>query len=277
MSQSREVSPIDAFAKGLSLESKKFESLLPEHIPLKKFMRTAVSAAQNNPQILNCDRQSVYAAVQKAAQDGLILDGREAAITIFGKQATYMPMTNGILKTLRNSGQLSTISAETVHENDHFKYNPAVDEVPDHSPDWFGDRGKIIGVYAVAKLKDGGRVVEIMNLEQINKVRNVSRSANRGPWVDWFDEMARKTVLRRIAKRLPSSADMDQMFDHDNENFNLNREAETRPEPAQPVNTAGTKTRAESVLEGELADEPTTAHYTEAPEPAPYPTEEDVI
>ncbi len=226
---------VKSFSQELALHQKSFSSVLPSHIEPKKFMRTVVGAVQNNPDILKCDRNSIFTACQKAAQDGLLLDGREAALAKFKTKingqyvqaAQYMPMVAGLLKKLRNSGQLLTITAQAVHANDAFKYNPAVDEVPNHNPDWFGERGKFIGVYAVAKLKGGGTVVELMNMEQINKVKSASKSSGTGPWSGWFEEMAKKSVLRRIAKYLPSSADIDQIMDHDNETYTVSDDTET--------------------------------------------------
>lgn len=265
----KQLSSIDAFTKDLAVHRTAFKSVLPAHIPPEKFMRTVVGAVQNNPGILECSKATIMASCQKAAQDGLVLDGREAALVPFGKTAQYMPMVNGVLKKLRNSGMLSTITAQTVHENDSFKYNPAMDDIPNHNPDWFGDRGQMIGVYAVARMKDGGVVVEIMNMDQLNKVRSVSRGSNKGPWKDWPEEMAKKSVLRRIAKMLPSSADIDQMFDHDNDNFDLNQPQE----PQEPVPTEQPKaqTKAAQVVVGE-EDQPVDAEFEEVPE-----SEEDPV
>lgn len=266
------------FTKDLAHHERQFSSVLPSHIPAKKFMRTVVGAVQNNPRILDGDRQSLYAACQKAAQDGLIIDGREAALVTFKSQVQYMPMVAGILKKLRNSGQLSTITAQTVHANDAFKYNPAMDDVPNHTPDWFGDRGKMIGVYAVAKMKDGGIVVEVMNMEQINKVKSVSRSSGKGPWSEWPEEMAKKSVLRRIAKYLPSSADIDLMFEHDNENFDLNQE----PEPEKPAGQvkANEAIKAamqdEDIVDAELVEDNNPVDNTMQDDPPPY-TDGDII
>jgi recombination protein RecT len=261
------LTPVKQFSEDVKLCRPSFKKVLPEHITLDKFERTVIGAIQNNPDILQCNRATIFAACQKAAQDGLILDGREAALVQFKGTCQYMPMVGGILKKLRNSGEISTIKAETVHEKDTFSYNPAMEDVPNHKPDWFGDRGPMIGVYAVAKMKDGGTVVEIMNQEQIGKVRNVSRSGSdekgnpKGIWKQWPEEMARKSVLRRIAKYLPSSADKDQqasvdrMFEHDNENYDLNQD-ETTPETPPKKN----KTRASEIIEAEVID------ITEVPE-----------
>tara|TARA_R110000851_G_scaffold100026_3_gene215444 strand:+ start:2624 stop:3436 length:813 start_codon:yes stop_codon:yes gene_type:complete len=226
---------LKAFGQELATQKKALQSVLPAHIKPEKFMRTVMGAVQNNPAILSADRQSVFNACQKAAQDGLVIDGREAALVCFGKQAQYMPMVAGVLKKLRNSGELSTIIAQPVYSDDPFAYNPAVDTVPDHKPDWFGERGEFIGVYAVAKLKDGGTVVEIMSMKQIKKVKAVSRGGDRGPWKDWFEEMAIKSVIRRISKMLPSSADIDQMWSSDNENYDLNE-----PDSSAPTGPAST-------------------------------------
>jgi len=237
---------LEVFQKEVALHEKQFTSMLPQHIPPKRFMRTVVSAAQANPDILSANRQSVLLACQKAAQDGLIVDNREAALVLFGKTAAYMPMVYGILKKLRNSGQLASITAQTVHKNDAFKYNPAMDDVPNHSPEWFGERGEFIGVYAVAKLSNGEHVVEIMNKEQVEKVRKVSRSGDKGGkpagiWAQWYEEMAKKTVIRRIAKMLPSTSDIDQMFSHDNETFDLDGSEITDVTPQGDGNSGSAK------------------------------------
>jgi recombination protein RecT len=103
------------------------------------------------------------------------------------------------------------MSAQVVYENDHFVVSYGFDEDVTHNPPPLDkERGKPIGAYATAVLKDGSRLLEVMSLEEINKVRNVSRSKDRGPWVDWWSEMARKTVMRRLSKRLPMSTDLEE-------------------------------------------------------------------
>lgn len=186
-----------------------FRFALPAHIPSAKFVRTAQTAIQLNPTILDCDRRSIYASCMKAAQDGLVLDGREAALVKFKDQCQYMPMVAGILKKARNSGEISTISAHVVYEQDHFTYVLGDDERIEHKPHLGGNRGKPILVYSIAKLRDGGIMREIMTVEDVNKIRAMSRSGQNGPWASWWEEMAKKTVIRRLSKRLPSSSDRE--------------------------------------------------------------------
>jgi recombination protein RecT len=202
-----------------------FKAALPAHIPVERFVRTTLTAVQTNPDLMNADRRTLFAAATRAAQMGLLPDGREGAIVTFGGKCQFMPMLGGVLKLVRNSGELASIDAQIVYKADKFTYRPGIDLVPAHEPDWFGDRGDIVGVYAVAKMKDGAAYVEILSKKQVEQVRNVSRSKSSGPWVTWWDEMARKTAIRRLAKRLPLSTDLDGALAEDDEMF-------MPPEPA---------------------------------------------
>jgi recombination protein RecT len=238
--------PIAAFRQAIDKMGDQFKAALPAHITVDRFKRTLMTAVQMNPKLLDADRRTLFSAAMRAAQMGLLPDGREGAITYFwskaagANQCQFMPMFAGVLKLIRNSGELATIDAQLVHERDKFTYHPGIDTVPVHEPDWFGERGEAIGVYAVAKMKDGSAYVEIMNKKQIGQVRSVSRSKDSGPWVDWWEEMWRKSVIRRLAKRLPLSTDLDGVLHEDDELFAPEATAaapETpapAPAPAQP-------------------------------------------
>jgi recombination protein RecT len=215
------LTPMAQMRSTLTNMGAEFKAALPAQIPVDRFIRTTITAVQMQPQLLECDRRSLLGACMKAAQDGLLPDGREAALVIFrskdGPLAQYMPMVGGILKKIRNSGELASISAHVVYSNDQFDYDLGDDEKINHKPFLGADRGQPIAAYAIAKTKDGAIYREVMSVAEINKVRQASRAKDAGPWVQWWDEMARKTVIRRIAKRLPSSADLDQTLELDNE------------------------------------------------------------
>lgn len=213
------------FRSTLAKMEPEFRSALPTQIPSERFVRTVMTAIQMQPELLSADRRTLLACCMKAAQDGLLLDGREAAAVIFrgreGPKVQYMPMFGGILKKIRNSGELASISAHVVHEKDEFVYELGDEERIVHRPFMNGDRGRYIAVYAIAKTKDNAIYREVMSVDDVEKVRSVSKAKDSGPWVQWWGEMAKKTVIRRIAKRLPSSADVDQMFMHDNDNYDF--------------------------------------------------------
>jgi recombination protein RecT len=200
-----------------------FQMVLPPHVSPDKFMRITMTALQQNPSLLDGDRRSLFSAAMKCAQDGLLPDGREAAFVAYGKQIQYMPMAAGVLKKVRNSGELLSLSTNVVKKQDVFRY--WIDDAGEHithEPNVLAeDRGDTIAAYAIAKTKDGGVYTEVMSRGQIEQVRNVSRAKDSGPWKGWYDEMARKTVLRRLAKRLPMSTDLVQTLDHDNEHYEM--------------------------------------------------------
>lgn len=205
---------------------KQFALALPEHVSPERFVRVVITALRTSPQLMKADRESVLSAAMKCAQDGLLPDGREAALVVYGGKAAYLPMIAGVLTKVRRSGELLTIAAHVVYEKDAFTYVLGDDERIEHQPFLEGTRGKAVAAYAVAKTKDGGIYREVMSLEEIERVRAVSKAKNDGPWVAWWGEMARKTVLRRLAKRLPMSTDLQQVFQRDDDHYDLNRAAE---------------------------------------------------
>jgi len=68
--------------------------------------------------------------------------------------------------------------------------------------------GRVTHVYAVARLKDGGIQREVMTTAEVEKIRKKSRAGQSGPWKEHWDEMAKKTVIRRLVKLLPISVDL---------------------------------------------------------------------
>ncbi|CAB4165022.1 RecT Recombinational DNA repair protein (RecE pathway) [uncultured Caudovirales phage] len=219
------ITPIDSFRQTLARMQGEFSAALPPQIPADRFIRTVMTAVQMNPKYLNADRRSLLGSCMKAAQDGLLLDGREAALVPFGDALQYMPMIGGILKKIRNSGELSTISANVVYQRDSFEYELGDEERIVHKPYLGEDRGKPVAVYAIAKTKDSAIYREVMSVSEVEKVRRASRAANGPAWTQWWDEMARKTAIKRLAKRLPSSADLDQVIASDNEAVGLATDA----------------------------------------------------
>lgn len=243
-----------------------FALALPEHVSPERFVRVVITAVRSNPDLMKADRESVLSAAMKCAQDGLLPDGREAALVVYGNKASYLPMIAGVLTKVRRSGELLTIAAHVVYEHDAFTYVLGDDEKIEHQPLLDGPRGKPIAVYAVAKTKDGGVYREVMSIEEVTQVRNVSRAKNNGPWVQWWGEMARKTVLRRLAKRLPMSTDLQQVFSRDDDHYDLRQAAGAAKlrrlhadfdEPAQPAEQEAIDGEFEAVTdEAEAGDFP---------------------
>lgn len=185
------------------------QKLLPPTVSVDRFTRTTMVAIQNNPGVLDADRQSLYNAISRAAQDGLLPDGREAALIVhnvktsggYAKMVRYGQMVEGVIKQLGKAGIMAY--ASSVYEADEIEiWGDENGQYVKHRPKVFGNRGEMIGVYATAKVGDR-TFVEAMNIDEIERVRSASRSGENGPWKQWYDRMAQKSVLHRLKKRLP--------------------------------------------------------------------------
>ena len=212
-----------------------FKAALPAHIPPERFQRVAMTAVQRNPQLLNADRKSLIQACMMAAQDGLVPDNREAVLVTFGKTVQYMPMVFGIRKKVYQSGEITSLVARIAYENDEFDVFYGDDERIEHKPNLFS-RGNMIAAYAVAIYRDGSKAREVMTIDDIEQIRSISKNPNSGPWKDWYEEMAKKTVIRRLSKSLPLSAELDDFMRRDDGFYDLER---NRPQvetvrPARP-------------------------------------------
>lgn len=237
---------------------------LPSHIKPEKFQRVVMTVVQQTPDLLGADRQSLLASCMKCAADGLVPDGRDAALVIFNtknkgggweKRVQYMPMLAGLLKRARNSGEIAGIVVNVVHRNDHFVQTPDNFDRPiQHQPPKLGEpRGEPIGAYALVKLRDGTIMHEVMDRDEIERVRAVSRAKDSGPWVQWWDQMARKTVFRRLSKYLPMDAETEDMIRRDEEAEH--REPQTLEGAAEPVASALPSSKLDA-LEGEIVTDP---------------------
>ena len=181
---------------------------LPGDVPPERFVRATVTALLANPEIANADRGSLFTALLKSAQDGLLPDGREAALVTFNNkkkgivEAQYLPMIGGYRKIAGEQGW--TIRTQVVYANDEFTVEMGMEPNIVHRPVSPGvERGPAIAAYAVGAHGDGRREVEVMTAVDIAKIKATSRAAAFGPWKDWEDRMWEKTVGRRLFKKLP--------------------------------------------------------------------------
>jgi len=213
-----ELAPIDVVKNQLAQNSKAIQSILPPHIDLAKFQRITFTAIQKTPALLG--KNKLLDAVLDCAKDGLIPDGREAALVPFGNEVAYMPMVAGILKKIRQSGELKSLSAQVVHANAVFDYWLDEEGVHfKHKPTLSGDPGEITGVYAVAVTKDDGSYFEFLNMEEVKQIKGISKSSTI--WNKWPGEMMKKTAIRRLAKRLPMSTDIESTITQDDKFYSF--------------------------------------------------------
>jgi recombination protein RecT len=212
------------------LEQKKGElsKMLPKTLSIERLLKVATIAATTTPALLKCDIPSLVAAIGQCAQLGLEPN------TVLG-HAYLVPFNTkrkdaggnerwvnsvqviigykGLIELARRSGQIVSIAAHEVCQNDKFELAYGLDEKLNHMPN-MGERGPVIGFYAVAKLKDGGYSFEFMSTHQVLQIRENSQGFQQAkkwnkegahPWTVHFVEMGRKTAIRRLAKYLPLS------------------------------------------------------------------------
>lgn len=189
------------------------QAALPSVMTPERFTRITLSALSANSKLKECSPQSFLGAMMTAAQLGLEPN------TPLG-QAYLIPFRNhnqlecqfqlgykGLIDLAYRSGEVSIIQAHSVHENDEFTYELGLDPKLKHVPAKT-NRGKPIAYYAMFKTKDGGYGFQVMSIDEINEhARKFSKSFGNGPWQTNFDEMAKKTVLKKVLKYAPLKSD----------------------------------------------------------------------
>ena len=217
--------------------------ILPETIRPELFQQVVSTAMRTTYQIDQADLNSVFNSFEQCAKDGLLPDGKEAAIVVYGgkngKKAQYLPMVDGVIKRARMSGELLSIGAKCVYQADSF--SSYTDETGDHfkhEPNFRGDRGELDFVYAFAVLKNGQTIFEAMTLAEVEQVKAASKAAQYGnsPWQNWYDRMALKSVLHRIARRLPNASEMMSLLETEDMDFSatVNRTEKQEKPKADP-------------------------------------------
>lgn len=214
-------------------QQQEFINALPAHIPVERFMRVVITAVADEPKLLQAKRSTLFAAAMKAAQDGLLPDGREGAIVPYWDNknrvqlAQWIPMIAGIRKKVRNSGEIATWDVHAVFANDEFQYELGDEPRIKHVPK-LGERGKIIAVYSIATLKTGEKTRDVMSKEDVDKIAAKSKAKN-GPWSDpvFYPEMAKKTVAKRHSKVLPMSTDLDDLMRRDDDLYDMKAASDT--------------------------------------------------
>ena len=227
----------------INARSDEIAKVMPQGVTVSSFTRVLANAVLKDPNIERLDPRLVFLEVSKAAQDGLMLDGREAALLAFGGKVTYIPMILGIKKRALQSGLIKSLFSNVVYEKEveegRFKYLPVSDNPIHHEPLLSGDLGNIVAAYSIAILKDGTPSVELMRKQEIDDIRKRGRSRG-GPWETDFIEMAKKTVVRRHSKSLPLGDSFRDVFERVDSLYDLNKptvnvmDRLTSPEPEIP-------------------------------------------
>ena len=174
----------------------------------KRLIRGAITAMQKDTKIGECTQPSIFTSLLTCAQLGLSLDGREAHLVPFfsdGKMhCQLIPDYKGLVRLVLQSGNVSHVHADVVCEADEFDYDRG--RVLKHRINLREPRGDVYAVYAFASFTGGGEKAEVMSREDVERIRARSKGKDGLPWRNDWNEMAKKTVFKRLSKWLPLSA-----------------------------------------------------------------------
>jgi recombination protein RecT len=179
---------------------------LPKHCTPERFMRVLFTSMQKTPKLMQCSQESLFAAFIACSQYGIEPDGRRAHLIPYGSQCQLIIDYKGLVELIMRSGLVSYIHADVVCENDEFVEN--MGKIESHKIDRKKERGKVYAAYAIAQLKDGPVKAEVMSFDEIESIRKRSKYGDSGPWQTDWNEMAKKTVFRRLSKWLPLSPEI---------------------------------------------------------------------
>lgn len=193
---------------------------LPSHLKSNpdRLRSIALTECRKTPKLRECDPISFLGAIIQAAQLGLepgplghywLVPKRVAG----NWEVVGMIGYRGMIDLARRSGQIESITAEVVRAGDEFSYELGLTPSLHHIP--YDDDGDLTHVYAVARLKGGGAQFAVMSRKAVDRVKGGAVAGQSGPWLSHFEEMARKTVIRRLFKLLPISIELARAIDID--------------------------------------------------------------
>ena len=199
---------------------------LPKHLDAERMMRVLRTEINKNPDLNKCTPISIISAFMQSSQLGLEPGSAlgQAYLIPYKDKCQFIIGYRGMIDLARRSGQLISISAHAVYENDLFEFEFGLNENLRHIPTR-GERGRFICAYAYAKLsntfenssgKDSYQF-DVMFKNEIDDIRKQSPSSSKSysPWQTHYEEMAKKTVIRRLFKYLPISIETQQAVNID--------------------------------------------------------------
>lgn len=254
MSESKAVSVQHKTKALLEDRRDEFAKALAGRVDPDAFVRVAYSTITKTPKLMEATPASLLMSLLECASLGLTPNSvmGEAYIVPFNNrvkvegggerwevQAQFIPGFRGLAKLARNSGQVSNVIARLVRDGDRFEVLQGTDERITHVPLLGSTEKPMVRVYAVAFFRDGPPMFDVMERWEVDRIRARSKSKNNGPWVTDYDEMAKKTVFRRLSKHLPlSDNDFTRALEADNRDYDMSASVGASAGPTADLNAA---------------------------------------
>lgn len=198
-----------------------FAMAAPKGAEASQLVRDALTCLRQTPKLAQCTPQSVLGSLMTCAQLGLrpgvlghayllpFWDKRQG-----GQVAQLVVGYQGLIELAHRSGQIQSLIARTVYENDIFDVDYGLEDKLVHKPFLGGDKGHPVAYYAVAKFTTGGHAFFVMSHNEMLTYRDEHAKARNkqgqvfGPWADNFEAMAHKTCVRQLSKWMPKSTEL---------------------------------------------------------------------
>lgn len=211
---------------------KKMEPAIMQALPKNSGMtperlsRIVLTTMKTNPKLLECTIESILASCLQSAQLGLEPDLMGSCYFIPYNQRNGQPICSfqigyrGLIDLVTRRGEVTSITANPVYENDFWVFEYGRNEDLRHRPANYNNRGRLIGYYAYAHLKNGGFKMHYMDVEEIEHIRNEHSKAFKydqktSIWVKHYDAMSKKTCIKQLIKYLPISVEIQNAVAHD--------------------------------------------------------------
>lgn len=185
------------------------DKALPSNMCSDRLIMLALAELRKNPNLNKCTPRSICGTIMTCAQLGLE-PGLSGMVYLIprGDEATISLGYKGMIELAYRSERIVSVEAACVYEKDEFKIRRGTNPDILHYPS-VTDRGQMIGVYAIVTMKNGTKQFEFMNMSDVNKIKARSKSGAYGPWITDMEQMAQKTVIRRLLKLIPSSVSLN--------------------------------------------------------------------
>jgi recombination protein RecT len=194
--------------------------LLPDAAAATRFRRVVIQALIKNPELLECTPESVVLSVFEAAAQGLEPTGAAGGAHLvpynvkvqknpdrYEKRAQLIPDYRGVIRLVtKPPSEVLSLEARVVKEGDEFRYQLGTEAFVEHVPSLLPGRSEraTTHVYAIARLKNGASIPDVEDRAGIERVRaRGGRGGGFSPWATDWDEMGKKTIIKRISKVLP--------------------------------------------------------------------------
>jgi recombination protein RecT len=221
---------------------------LPSVIGSDRFIRVALSEIRKSPQLQQCNPMSICSAVMQAAQLGLEFGSTlgHAYLIPYKSEATLQVGYRGLMHLCRRSGMVKKFEARAVYEGDFFEYELGTEPFIKHRPT--GTQKNMVAVYAVATLEDGSTQFDVMSREALEEHQR-KYSRNNGTWNTAFEEMAKKTIIKRLIKLLPISTEVAEALERDVDSVIEVREPEKIQKLTENTNSYVSKAESTAIMD----------------------------